>query len=392
MILRVKEIMNTITTSNFRIINTDAALRDLADELSGHKLLAVDLEADSMYHFKEKVCLLQLAAGHSVMVVDPLQIEDLSPLGPVFASPDIVKVFHGADYDIRSLYRDFKFEIKNLFDTEIACRFLGARESGLGTVLGELFDVRLDKKFQRKDWSQRPLPEEMITYAAEDVIYLARLREALLSELALKHRTAWVMEECRLLSSVRPADDNHQPLYLKFKGAGRLDGRSLAALENLLQVRKSLARKKDRPLFKILGNPPIMKMALARPRTVNQLIRLKALSKRQIDMYSQAFVDAIQQALEMPRPDLPVYARKRAPVLPAEVPIRIKVLKKWRNQRASAIGLDPGLLCNKTLMCAIAIENPDCRAALENIDEMKTWQKKEFGDEIIRALHPAPKS
>jgi len=123
------------TTPNFRIIDTSSGLKNIVTELDGWKTLAVDLEADSMYHFKEKVCLLQMATEHTWLVIDPLAVGDLSPLKPVFANPSVTKIFHGADYDIRSLYRDFKIEINNLFDTEIACRFLGLRESGLNAVV-----------------------------------------------------------------------------------------------------------------------------------------------------------------------------------------------------------------------------------------------------------------
>ena len=182
--------MNNTNTADFRIIDTLSGLKDIVKELDGQKILAVDLEADSMYHFQEKVCLLQMATENTWLVIDPLPIGDLSPLIPVFSNPAVTKIFHGADYDIRSLYRDFKIEINNLFDTEIACRFLGSKESGLNTVLGKWFDIHLDKRYQRKDWSQRPLPEAMLTYGAEDVKYLIRLREIMVQKLDQKDQLA----------------------------------------------------------------------------------------------------------------------------------------------------------------------------------------------------------
>ncbi|MBW2592817.1 MAG: ribonuclease D [Deltaproteobacteria bacterium] len=374
------------TTPNFRIIDTSSGLKNIVTELDGWKTLAVDLEADSMYHFKEKVCLLQMATEHTWLVIDPLAVGDLSPLKPIFSNPSVTKIFHGADYDIRSLYRDFKIEINNLFDTEIACRFLGLRESGLNAVLGKWFNIHLDKKFQRKDWSQRPLPKAMLTYGAEDVKHLIPLREIMVRELDQKNRLAWVDEECTLLSRVRPPENNNQPLYLKFKGAGRLKGRSLAVLENLLQLRKSIAAKKDRPLFKILGNESLVKMAVARPLTLKGLANMRALSKRQMDMYGKELLDTIEAGLRIPEKDFPLYPRKKSQPLSDAVPVRIMALKKWRDDCAISLELDPGLICNKSLMTAIAVNHPLDIKALDTIAEMKNWQRKEFGHRIIEVM------
>ena len=113
-----------------------------------------------------------MAANGSNFVIDPLAIPDLSPLKPLFSDVNIQKIFHGADYDVRSLHRDFGIEINNLFDTELASRFLGVTGTGLDAVVKQHLDICLDKKYQKKDWSKRPLPAEMIEYAASDVMYL----------------------------------------------------------------------------------------------------------------------------------------------------------------------------------------------------------------------------
>ncbi|MEJ2168536.1 MAG: ribonuclease D, partial [Desulfobacterales bacterium] len=228
-----------------KIIDTFDGLENLVEAIDNENTIGVDLEADSMYHFKEKVCLIQIAACSINAVIDPLMVQDLSPLKPLFKKPQIQKIFHGADYDIRSLYRDFHITINNLFDTELASRFLGYSETSLEAVLKNKFDVTLNKKYQRKDWSKRPLSQDMIAYAAKDARYLLPLAESLSTELDNKNRLEWVREECEILSRVRPNTDNTEPLYMHFKGAGRLDSRSLAVLESLLQYRRKIAQKKD---------------------------------------------------------------------------------------------------------------------------------------------------
>ena len=156
--------MSATQKVKYQIIDTVSRLENIAKAFENEKTVAVDLEADSMYHFREKVCLIQMATTQANVVIDPLLIHDLSPLKPIFSSPNIRKIIHGADYDVRSLYRDFGIEINNLFDTELACRFLGSRETGLDAVVQKLFQVKLNKKYQKKDWSKRPLPEKMIEY------------------------------------------------------------------------------------------------------------------------------------------------------------------------------------------------------------------------------------
>ncbi len=234
--------MNAATDISYKMINSPSKLEDFVRTIENEKAVGVDLEADSMYHFKEKVCLVQMAAANINVVIDPLIVKDLSPLKPIFARRDICKIFHGADYDVRSLYRDFRITIHNLFDTELASRFLGVPETGLEAVLKKKFAVTLDKKFQRKDWSKRPLPLDMIAYAAEDARYLLPLARSLKTELDKKNRLGWVSEECESLSRVRSITANDQPLYMNFKGAGKLDTRSLAVLEALLGFRREVAR------------------------------------------------------------------------------------------------------------------------------------------------------
>ena len=378
--------MNATTGITYKMINTRNELENLIGAIENEKAVGVDLEADSMYHFQEKVCLIQMAATNINVVIDPLAIQDLSPLKPIFKRSDICKIFHGADYDVRSLHRDFRITIHNLFDTELASRFLGFPETGLEAVLKKKFAVTLDKKFQRKDWSRRPLPPDMIAYAAEDARYLLPLAQGLKAELDERNRLGWVNEECEYLSRVRPITVNDQPLYLNFKGAGKLDSRSLAVLENLLGFRREVARRKDKPLFRIFGNRSLMELAGKKPLNLKQLEKTRALSSRQISMYGRQMLAAIQGAVNLPAEELPVYPRKKLPRISLAVAGRVKALRTWRDKQAQKLAIDPALICNKALMSTIAVQRPLNLSELAAIKEMKNWQKKEFGRDIVRVL------
>ncbi len=372
--------------TNYSIIDTPVELKKAVGRFEREKAVAVDLEADSMYHYREKVCLVQIAKEKSSVMVDPLMIRDLSPLKPLFSNPSIRKVFHGADYDIRSLYRDFNINVRNLFDTELAARFLGLEESGLQAVLKKFFNVDIDKKYQKKDWSKRPLPKEMAAYASTDVMYLLPLAEMLTRQLEEIGRLDWVREECDDLAKVRPDLTESGPLFSKFKGAGRLKSRSLAVLEALLQFRNKVAEEKDKPLFKIISNDSIMKIATARPVSLRRLKRVSTLSSRQISMYGNGVIQAVAGALKIPDDELPVYISRKPPVLPKGAPRRIKALKTWRAAKARTLKIHPGMLCNNALISALAVNNPADENALNAIAGMKQWQKKVFGREILRVL------
>lgn len=371
---------------DYQFIDTEEMLAEFTHKAQGSEIIALDIEGDSMFHFQEKVCLIQMAANSQTVVIDPLKIKDLSLIRPLLESQDIAKVIHGADYDVRSIYRDFGISIGNLFDTQLASMYMGWTETSLEAVVARQFGVELDKKYQKKNWSRRPLPEEMVAYAASDVAYLIPLALYLSKELKRRGRLEWVMEECRLLSGVRPPKNNDGPMFIKFKGAGRLEPRQLAVLEALLQMRHAVARQKDRPLFKIISNTALKKIAVAPPSSLDHLKSSKALSDKQYDMYGKAVMEAIRNAQRIPKAQLPKYPRQRSPKVPRQVPARVKALRMWRDQEAQKLDLNSALLLNRALIKAIAVENPTDIEALGKVESIHQWQVDAFGEAILNAL------
>lgn len=370
----------------YQMIDSVTGLKAAVAVLMKKKIMAVDVEADSMYHFKEKVCLIQISSERVNLLIDPLSIRDLSPLTPLFSNRKIKKIFHGADYDVRSLYRDFKIEINNLFDTQIASMFLGSKEISLHAVVQRMFHIALDKKYQKKDWSQRPLPKEMTDYAIHDVLYLIPLAKLLEKKLKKKKRLEWVKEECDTLSKVRPVLRSNKPLFYGFKGAGRLDPRSLCVLEAILQFRKKIAKQKDRPLFRIFSNDAAMKMARDKPTSLRSLKQGRIFSAKQVDMYGDPLVQAIAGAIKKKKSDLPMYPRKKSTPISSNISKRINALKAWRDKRSEELALEPALLFNKAMLTAIAKKNPQYVRELKAIDGLKNWQKAFLGKDIITVL------
>ncbi len=348
--------------------------RDLAQAihcLEGSACIALDMEADSMFHFKEKICLIQISNGHHMYLIDTLAIQDITPLAALLADGRIRKILHGADYDIRSFHRDFGLRFENVFDTELAARFLGYSETGLEALLKQKFNVILNKKFQKKDWSKRPLPPDMIAYAADDVRYLIALHEILLKELTEKNRLDWILEENDLLLRVKDQDLAPGPLFTRVKGAGRLDPTGLAVLESLLKFRLKIAAQKDRPPFKIIGTPALLKISREKPASWHQLQHLHMLSEKQLAAYGKTILDIVCHCVHLPKSQLPRYPRKTYVSAENTLPEKIKKLKQWRTRKARILGLDPGILLNNSAIKSLAEKNPKTLYDLQEIEEIK---------------------
>ena len=367
------------------IITTAARLSEVADILSQQKEIAVDLEMDSLHHYREKVCLVQVSTRQQSWLIDPLALTDLSPLAAPLANPDILVVMHGADYDIRSLYRDFGIEVSNLFDTMIAARFLGLTEFGLAALLKARFGLELDKKYQKADWSKRPLSREMCAYAVADTSDLLPLYDQLRVELEHKNRLEWLEEEGRLVCQARVSEKDG-PLFLYCKGASKLRGHTLAILEELLQMRDQQSELLDRPPFKVLSADTLIEVAENRPGSLYELSLFKGMTSGQLQRHGAAMLAAVERGLATPDANLPRFPRGTKKEVLERTKERLKNLKAWRERCSLELGLDPGVLAPNWLLEAVADTEGAVIEELEAIAGMRKWQKQIYGEDLARIL------
>lgn len=369
---------------SFPILTTSAEIAAFAAELSREPVIAVDLEADSMHSYQEKVCLLQFSTPTRSLLIDPLAGGDLAPLGPVLANPAIRKIFHAADYDTRSLRRDFGFTLHGLFDTMISCQFLGEEKFGLNDVLGKYYGVTLDKQYQRADWSKRPLSPEMIAYAAADTTHLLQLAVLLEDRLREKGRLDWVAEEFELMEQGAFTEHNG-PRFLRYKGASALDRRQLAILENLLQWRDREAERRDKPPYKVLGNDSLLQLLRQAPRDVTALSTMAGLPGWVAERFGKQLLPVIAAALALPEEELPRFPKGERRERDPAADQRLATLKLWRSKIAKELEMEPGILINNALLEEIARTPPH---SLEELDQitMKRWQRQVLGAGIVEAL------
>lgn len=312
--------------------------------------LALDTEADSLHHYPEKVCLIQLSFAETDLLVDPLSGADPAVLGRALIDPALPKLLHGADYDLRILNRDYGLEFRGLFDTMIAARLVGTRQFGLAALLGEHFGVALDKSLQRADWSRRPLPPAMETYAATDTRHLAPLAAVLSSRLDELGRRAWADEEFGVLESVRWTEKPNDDAFRRIKGSGSLDPRGLAVLRELVKLRERLARRADRPPFKIMSNERLLAIARDRPADRKHLDSLVSRKGGRASRWTDDVLACVDRAMKMPDSALPARRKRSMGRLVNSAQSRLRKLLLQRDAVAHELDLEPSVLAPRAVL------------------------------------------
>ena len=366
-------------------IRQDERLEALGVQLSGAGLLAIDTEAAGYHRYHDRICLLQVSTRTDTWVIDTLAVSDIAPLTPLLASDAVEVVLHDADYDLRLLARDYGVRVTHLFDTKLAAQLLGEPQIGLASLLEKHLGVKLDKKHQRADWAQRPLPEDMIAYAAEDTKHLAALRDVLRRALERANRMHWAEEEFELRVHVDAAAANGDPdAWMRLKNTRDLKPRHLAALRALHALRESIAAERDVAPFRVMGNDTIVEIARRLPERTDQLRGIRGMSDALLRRRGAAVIDAVERARLLPESELPV--RPRGPGRPPPDPsfdACVDRLKRVRDAAAERLGLERGFLMPRQQLEDIARSRPANAEALRAVRDMRAWQVEALGEELI---------
>lgn len=368
-------------------VRTPGDVAALVRALDGAASVSMDTESDNFFHYFDKVCLLQMGLPDGrVWLVDPLAVRDLAELGPLMASPALEKVFHCADNDLVLLKRDFGWSFAGLFDTGLAARIAGRSSLGLDTLLEKEFGIHHSKKYQRTDWSRRPLEPGQEAYAAEDVRHLFRLRDLFRAELKAIGRESWALEEFDALTQIPAAPAKEASDVLKARGIGLMPARDLAVLRELFAIRDVWARKADRPLFKVVSDETLFAIAAGRPRDKQALSRMKGMPRFLLERRCGELLDAVKRGEAVADADLPRRPERVKVRPPRGTPQRIARLKAWREKASARVKLDPGVLLPQRLIDALAAAPPTDLAGLESFPGLRLWRVREFGPELLEAL------
>lgn len=371
----------------YRWVDTTESYRAVLDQIIQASRFAVDIEADSLYHYFEKVCLIQISTDDATFVVDPLALRDLGALGPVMADPAVEKVFHAAAYDTYCLRRDYGFSFARIFDTHVAGQLLGFEQLGLSALMERLLGITHSKRRQRDDWSKRPLDPDQLEYAANDTRYLLQLRDILEERLEAAGRLAWAREEFEYACTAVPEERVFDPEgYRRIKGSRTLDPGGQAVLRALFILREGIARELDVPPFKVLNNSVLLDLVKRPPKRPRDLFQRTGVSYRVARKWSAEICRTINRGrVEDPsRIAQPARSPWRPP--PPEATRRLEALKKWRLRKAHDLGLHVGVVFPGNLLEAISVTPPPSPEGLAGLDTMRRWRAEEFGPEILEIL------
>ncbi len=364
-----------------------SGLKRLAHVLADQQSIAVDTESNSLFAYREQVCMIQFSTSEDDYLVDPLafgsptNLPDLAPLGPIFANPKIEKVFHAAEYDLLCLKRDFGFSFANLFDTMLAARILGRKEVGLGAILEAEFKLQVDKRHQRANWGQRPLPDFLLDYARQDTHYLIALREMMWRQLEEKGLMPLAQEDFRRLCKVEASHENGKTACWRVNGVHQLSPQQTAVLQELCIYRDEVARQMNRPLFKVISDHTLHAIASSLPQNMDELKTLPGMTRHQLTRHGKALLQAVQRGLQ----GKPIH-RPRNMRPDERYMARIEALKQWRKLKAKELEVESDIILPRDLLSLLAAKNPLEKAALAECLQDVPWRQERYGEEILKVI------
>ena len=364
-------------------VNKPAQMQVMMKELLAHPIVAVDTESNSLHAYHEQVCLIQFSSVDLDYVVDPLAMEDLSSLGPLFANPEIEKVFHAAEYDLICLKRDFGFCFNNLFDTMVASRILGRPSVGLAAMLEAEFGMVVDKHYQRANWGLRPLTPPMLAYARQDTRFLIQLRDRLKAALIAANLWDLAIEDLKRMCAVcaTPQEDERDPFW-RISGAQELEPQQLAVLQELYHFRDEQARQQNRPHFKVLSNQSILEVAQTSPRYIQELHLLPSLSEFQVRKYGRGMLEAVKRGQTAPP-----LSRPNSPRMDEQMAVRLDALRNWRKRAGQDMGVESDVILPRDVLFLVAAHNPKNLNELTSYMKEIPWRLKHFGPDILKAIN-----
>ena len=364
------------------IVYQTAQLESAVKAICNSQAIAVDTESNSYDYYPEQMCLIQIATGSKIYLVDTIILNEIPSLKDVLENTSIVKVLHGADYDIRTLDRHYAFHIRNLYDTNIAAIFAGLPGVGLSALINDLLGMTIVKsqQLQRSHWGQRPLSTEALEYAATDVRHLLAIKQILDQKLHKLGRTEWVAEECVRLEVVRYQKPNPDTAYLSVKGAQDLDGRSLAILRSLFVFREKEAQLQHRPLYYIIPDALLVSMSTNPPANLFGVPGLRQIGQQR---FRTGLKQALREGLDAPLINRPVVDQRES-VNPKQFQ-RLRHLKGWRESKGAALSLAPSILWPKSSLERLAKAPDTLNIELTSADVLN-WQRDLLGADLSAYL------
>lgn len=375
---------------SFEFVETLEDARRILSEIADARSIALDLEAAGFHRYSDRVCLIQISTPEGRdLILDPLAMELGDLLRPFLEDPDREILMHGSDYDLRLLDRDLDIHLTALFDTQAAAQVLGEPGLGLAALLEKFMDIKLAKKFQRADWAKRPLPEDMLEYAACDTRYLHELVAKLRVKLDDAGRAHWADEEFRALETIRSEEDADADPVIRAKKGRDLAPREVARLREAVQWRDEIARTLDRAPFRVAADDVLIDASVSPPRSAGEFASRKGMNGRLAHAEGDDLIERIRRIDQLPDSEVvgwPKPKRDGRGRPPPEIEEVADRLKGVRNRTADELGLDRGTLLPNAVVVETAFVHPRSIQELGEVSGIKSWQIEAVGERLLAAL------
>ncbi|MBI3315771.1 MAG: HRDC domain-containing protein [Candidatus Omnitrophica bacterium] len=370
-----------------KFIERQDALTEVVEALSASEWVALDTEADSLHHYVEKLCLLQLSVPAGDFVLDTLVGLDWKPLLEALSRK--LLIIHGADFDLRMLRRAHGFVPSGVFDTMIAAQLLGYEKQGLADLALRHCGVHLSKAAQKADWSRRPLKEDLLAYAANDTHYLESIWKKMEEELTALGRRRWHTETCeRLIQSVSVSKEEvrkDRPAW-QVKGSALLKGRALTILKELWHWREERAKVLDRPAFKVLNSEYLIQAARWASEHAGEDIGLMPDAPRNIKgELREPLNEVLKKAQTAPLVEFSKPRRGSVPNPWTETSKqRFLALKSIRDAAGNELKIQPSLLATNAVLEVVALKNPKTFEDIRALDCLMSWQLEVLAEKLLK--------
>ena len=360
-------------------INTTEQLKELCQRLQDCEWLAIDTEFMREKTYYPQLCLLQIGTPEITACIDPLAIEDLSPVLDLIYKPTMTKVFHAGGQDLEIFYHLRDALPAPVFDTQIAAPLLGFPEqAGYARLVEDIVGVSLKKTHTRADWSHRPLSEAQLEYAADDVVYLCQIYKVLLEKLSEKGRLDWLKDDFSQLSDITRYQNPPEKAWLRVKAARKLRSSQLATLQALAAWREQQAQKENLPRGWLIKDDVMADIARQQPGTAEELGRIRGLGERTIKRRSEVILNIINSNRKSVPDAMPGYTKMAKPSTAQEAVIDL--LNAVVHFRADEHQLNPAQLVSRKQLQQIVLGE-------STSDLLKGWQGKLIGQELEAAMN-----
>ncbi|AHK78130.1 ribonuclease D [Ectothiorhodospira haloalkaliphila] len=365
-------------------IDQPEALKAFCERLKGVDWFALDTEFIREKTYYPQLCLIQVATPEEVACIDPLNLEDLSPLTHLLFDPNITKVLHAASQDLEIFFHQQGRVPGPIFDTQVAASLLGHGDQvGYGKLIQLVLGVELEKGQSRTDWAQRPLETIQLRYAADDVHYLARAYPLMRQALEDNGRLAWLEDDFQRMQDPRTYQPDPETIWRRLKGINTLRGeQALAVARNLARWREQEAMRLDRPRRWLLQDEVILDLARRKPRDLKTLERVRGLAEQTARRHGDTLLELIREGAQCPSADCPTLPPRTR--LEADQEALVDVAMGLLRHLALKNDISPAAIATRRDLEALVSGDPDCsllqgwRARLAG-RELSTWLRGETG-------------